>query len=121
VADPTSSTVPDAGAAPLAIVGGVGLGDQYDVVAQACAMAVSDATAYLRNTELIATAVIGVAMERLVAGVDTSAAMQAIEAAQTTVLAAARTLAQVAQTAAEALANFTPDVSPEQAAPGAEA
>lgn len=121
MADPISSSGPDAAATPPAVAAGVGLGEQYDVVAQACAMAVADATAYLRNTELIATAVIGVAMERLVAGVDTSAAMQAIEAAQSTVLAAARTFAQVAQTAAEALANFTPDVSPEQTAPGAEA
>jgi hypothetical protein len=112
VADPTASTGPDAAAAPLAVAGGVSLGEQYDVVAQACAMAVADATAYLRNTELIATAVLGVAMERLVAGVDPQGAMQAIEAAQTSVLTAARTLAQVAQTAAEALANFSPDASP---------
>ncbi len=116
MADPISPSGLDAAAAPLAIAG-LGLGDQYDVVAQACAMAVADATAYLRNTELIATAVIGVAMERLVVGVDTSAAMQAIEAAQSTVLAAARTLAQVAQTAAQALANFSPDAAAESAPP----
>ena len=113
MADPTPSTGPDAAAAPLAVAGGVGLGEQYAVAAQACAMAVADATAYLRNTELIATAVIGVAMERLVAGLDPQGAMQAIKAAQTSVLTAARTLAQIAQTAAGALANFTPDARPE--------
>ncbi len=86
--------------------GGPGAGEQYDVVAQACAMAVADAVAYLRNTEIIASAVVGVAMERLVMGLDASAALAAIEAAQNSVLAAARTLDLVAQSAAHALLSF---------------
>ena len=104
MADPSSS--------PAAAIPAAGAGDQYDVVAQACAMAIADAVAYLRNTEIIASAVVGVAMERLVLGLDGSAALAAIEAAQNSVLAAARALDTVAQSAAHALASFpTADAS----------
>jgi len=83
-----------------------GAGDQYDVVAQACAMAIADATAYLRNAEIIATAVVGAAMERLVTGADAGGAQAAIAAAQESVLAAARTLETVAQVATRTLLDF---------------
>ena len=102
--DQTASLAP--AAAPSGLADGGGSGDQYEVVAQACAMAVADAVAYLRNIEIIATAVIGAAMQRIVAGEDPSGALAAIEAAQNSVLAAARALDTVAQSAAHALLNF---------------
>ena len=103
----TDQTAPSPSSAPADLAdGGAGSGDQYDVVAQACAMAVADAVAYLRNIEIIATAVIGAAMQRLIGGEDPSGALAAIEAAQNSVLAAARALDTVAQSAAHALINF---------------
>jgi hypothetical protein len=111
VADPSPSPSPAVAAAGIA----AGAGDQYEVVAQACAMAVADAVAYLRNTEIIASAVVGVAMERLVLGFDASAALAAIEAAQNSVLAAARTLDTVGQSAAHALLSFPGDANPDAA------
>lgn len=89
-----------------------GAGAQRDVVAQACAMAVADAVAYLRNTEIVATAVAGAAMERMMLGLEVSAAQAAIEAAQNSVISAAKALEIVADMAAHALQDFpgaTPD------------
>jgi predicted component of type VI protein secretion system len=62
------------------------------VIAQACAMAVADAVAYLRNTEIIANAAIGAAMEQLLAGPDPAEPRAAIEAAQASVTAAVASL-----------------------------
>ncbi|HEY1749641.1 MAG TPA: hypothetical protein VGG29_00125 [Caulobacteraceae bacterium] len=67
-------------------------GDWYEVIAQACAMAVADAVAYLRNTEIIANAAIGVAMEQLLADPDLAGPRAAIEAAQASVTAAVASL-----------------------------
>ena len=93
-------------AAVLTAAGGSPAGDQREVAAQACAMAVADAAAYLRNTEIIATAVVGVATERMLLELDPAPAQAAIEAVQNAVLAAARTLETVAQMAARALQDF---------------
>ena len=100
----------DSSAAPtasgLTTAGAVSAGEQREVIVQACAMAVADAVAYLRNTETIATAVVGAATERMLLESDSGPAQAAIEAAQNAVLAAARTLETVAQIAARALQDF---------------
>jgi hypothetical protein len=83
-----------------------GAGGQREVVAQACAMAVADAVAYLRNTEIIATAVVGAAMERMLLGLDVGAAQAALEAAQNSVTSAAKALEIIADMAAHALQDF---------------
>ena len=98
----------DSSAAPIGpqVAPGLSAGEQREVVVQACAMAVADAVAYLRNTEIIATAVVGAATERMLLEPDPSPAQAALEAAQNAVLAAARTLETVAQIAARALQDF---------------
>ncbi|MEI9886874.1 MAG: hypothetical protein WDN08_10325 [Rhizomicrobium sp.] len=80
-------------------------GQSYALVAQACAMAVQDAVAYLRNVETVANAVIGVAQERLLAGADGDT-LKTIATAQETVSAAVRTLEEVSAAATKILLEF---------------
>jgi len=80
--------------------------DSYELVKQACAMAIQDAVAYLRNTEIIANAVIGVAGHRLLNGVDDGNAAAAISAAAASVKAAAEALATVSTVSANTLSQF---------------
>jgi len=79
--------------------------DSYELVKQACAMAIQDAVAYLRNTELIANAVIGVASQRLLNGDDAGAAA-AIAAATGSVKSAAEALAAISTASAKTLEQF---------------
>jgi hypothetical protein len=86
--------------------------DDGPPIAQACAMAVADAAAYLRNTEIIANAVLGVAMEQLLTDIDPSGARAAIEAAQASVVAAAAALADISASALKTMAAI-PDTGAE--------
>jgi hypothetical protein len=106
VDDSSAAAIVPQAAPGLTAPAGASAGDQREVVAQACAMALADAVAYLRNTEIIATAVVGAATERLLAELDPGPAQAAIEAAQNAVLAAARTLETISQIAASALQDF---------------
>ena len=92
-------------------------GEQREVIVQACAMAVADAVAHLRNAEIIATAVVGAATERIMLGVEANQAQMAIESAQNSVLAAAHNFQMVAQLAAQALENFPAPSTDEAPAP----
>jgi hypothetical protein len=78
----------------------------YAMVEQACAMAIQDAVAYLRNTEIVAYAAIGVALEA--AGRDPASrdATQAVAMAQSTVAAAVKNLEDVSAAAAKTLKEF---------------
>jgi len=100
MANPTPNTA----AAPD--LGSQGGEDSYEMVRQACAMAIQDAVAYLRNTELIANAVIGVASQRLLANVDEGNAAAAITAATSSVTAAAEALATISAAATKTLDQF---------------
>jgi len=80
--------------------------DSYELVKQACAMAIQDAVAYLRNTELIANAVIGVASQRLLNGDDDAGAAAAIAAATGSVKSAAEALAAISTASAKTLEQF---------------
>jgi len=80
--------------------------DSYAMVAQACAMAVQDAVAYLRNIETVSSAVIGVAQERLLADPAAQDSLRTIATAQETVAAALKTLEDVSAAAAKILNDF---------------
>ena len=80
-------------------------GTPYEMVAQACAMAIQDATAYLRNVEIIAGAVIGVAQERLL-NVGGDDPLRTIATAQETVTAATNNLAAVSAAVTKILEDF---------------
>jgi hypothetical protein len=80
--------------------------DSYELVKQACAMAIQDAVAYLRNTELIANAVIGVASQRLLSGEGAESAAAAIAAASASVLTAAESLGAISAASANTLKNY---------------
>jgi hypothetical protein len=103
MADPT----PDTTAAPPAADPARPVSeDSYELVKQACAMAIQDAVAYLRNTEIIANAVIGVASQRLLNGEGDENAVEAMTAAGATVVAAAETLAAISAASAKTLEQF---------------
>lgn len=78
----------------------------YAMVAQACALAIEDAVAHLRNVEIVATAVIGVAQERLLQDVSDADSVKAIATAQETIASAVKTLEDVGAAAAKLLAEF---------------
>jgi hypothetical protein len=80
--------------------------DSYAMVAQACAMAVQDAVAYLRNIETVSSAVIAVAQERLLADPGAENPLRTIATAQETVAAAVKTLEAVSAAAAKILTEF---------------
>ena len=98
MADPTPNPTPDPAAAAAPAIE-----DSYEIVKQACAMAIQDAVAYLRNTELIANALIGVASQRLLSGADDPGATAAIAAATASVTAAAEALAAISAASASTL------------------
>ena len=77
----------------------------YSMVALACAMAIQDAVAYLRNTETIATSVIGVAqdVQLRASSADTE---RVIASAQAAVAAAVQNLGAVSDTVAKVLRDF---------------
>ena len=77
-----------------------------NAVALACAMAVQDAVAYLRNTEIIASAAVGAATERIMADLEPEAARAAMDAALAAVSAAAAALVSVGEAAARTLRDF---------------
>jgi hypothetical protein len=113
MADPTPDPKPDpkpgATAAPPASdppIAAARLEDSYELVKQACAMAIQDAVAYLRNTELIANAVIGVAGQRLLNGDNDGGATAAIAAATASVASAAEALATISKASANTLTEF---------------
>jgi hypothetical protein len=84
-------------------------GDSYAMVAQACAMAIQDAVAHLRNVEIVANAAIGVAQERLLSGITTPDPQKAIATAQETVTAAIQILEAVSAAAGKVLKEFPRD------------
>ncbi len=93
----------DAAAAPAAPVRP---GDAYAMIAQACAIAVQDAVAFLRSTETMTIATMGLAQEIAVAMTDSDAPSKIILAAQAATLAAAATLESVGKAAASVLDGF---------------
>jgi hypothetical protein len=86
-------------------------GGAYGAVSHACAMAVADAVANLRNIQTIAGAVIGVALEQILSGADPIAAQQALEAAQNLVQSAVVTLGFIGETTEQILGRY-PRVAP---------
>ena len=76
------------------------------MVAQACAMAIQDAVAHLRNVEIVAGAAIGVAQEWQLAGTRADDPVRIIAAAQETVAAAVKNLEAVGAAATRILAEF---------------
>jgi hypothetical protein len=80
--------------------------DSASIIALACAMAVQDAVAYLRNTEIIASAAFGAAEARILEDVDPAIAVAALETAQTAVLSAARALQEIGAAAAQTMRTF---------------
>jgi hypothetical protein len=106
MADPTPE--PDAAASPGApppIADPLREGEQFEVVAHACAIAVADAVAHLRNTQIVAEAAVGVALERMLAEKDPAYAA-AIEAAQGSVYSAVAALSLVGEATAVLLSKF---------------
>jgi hypothetical protein len=77
----------------------------YAMVAQACAMAIQDAVAYLRNTETVATSVIGVAQDMQLR-TDNADMERVIASAQATIAAAIKNLDAVSSTVAKILRDF---------------
>ncbi len=102
MADPTPETI-DAPPETYANSGA------YAMVAQACAMAVQDAVAYLRNTETIANAAIGAAIEIALNDPEDNESSKAIALAQSTVATALRNFEEVSTAAAKTLADFPRD------------
>lgn len=84
-------------------------GDSYAIVAQACAMMIQDAVAYLRGVETIANATIGVAQERLLNAAPGPDPAKAIAAAQDSVLKAIEALNNVTGVAFDTLAKLPRD------------
>ena len=80
--------------------------ESASIISLACAMAVQDAVAYLRNTEIIATAAFGAAEARILEDVDAAVAVAAMETAQAAVLAAAKALQDIGAAAAQTLRTF---------------
>jgi len=76
------------------------------MVAQACAMAIQDAVAHLRNVEIVAGAAIGVAQERQLDGAWGDDPVKIIATAQETVAAAVKNLEAVSAAANRILADF---------------
>ncbi len=82
-----------------------GLGKAVQSVAQSAAIAVQDATDNLRNSMIIATTAIGVAMSQLIATGD-PAYTQVIETAKGVIDAAARQFNDIGSDAASVLSGF---------------
>lgn len=78
----------------------------YAMVSQAWAMAAQDAAAYLRYTEIVATAAIGVALDTMTRGVTDGDPSQTIAAANSCVVAALRNLDEVSAAAAKTIKDF---------------
>ncbi len=76
------------------------------MVAQACAMAIQDAVAHLRNVEIVAGAAIGIAQEWQLVGARGEDPVKIIATAQETVAAAVKNLEAVSAATGKILADF---------------
>ncbi len=76
------------------------------MVAQACAMAIQDAVAHLRNVEIVAGAAIGIAQEWQLVGARGEDPVKIIATAQETVAAAVKNLEAVSAATSKILADF---------------
>lgn len=83
-----------------------GAGKAYQSVAQSTALAVQDATDYLRNVNTIATTAMGVAMAQLLAGENTANATTILTQANTLTTEAAANYLTIGQNAASVLTGF---------------
>lgn len=83
--------------------------DSYAIVAQACAMAIQDAVAYLRGIETIASSTIGIAQERLLNASPGPDPAKAMTAAQESIATAIEQLNSVVAAATKTLAEFPRD------------
>ncbi len=80
------------------------------MVELACAMAIQDAVAYLRNTEIVAVAVIGAAEEMILNGLNVPDATATLSAAQASVTAATGIVKEVGSIVNELLKNYPRDL-----------
>ena len=76
------------------------------MVELACAMAIQDAVAYLRNTEIVAVAVMGAAEEMMMTGLNVPDATATLTAAQASVTTAANFVGDVGKIVAAILENY---------------
>lgn len=83
-----------------------GAGKGYQIVAQACAIAVQDGADYLRNVSTISTTAVGIATLNLVKTKDLSW-VPVIAAAQNLVTQAAQNFEQIGTSSAAVLGKFT--------------
>jgi hypothetical protein len=104
-ASPNSDPQRDSGA-PLP----VGNASSLAMVELACAMAIQDAVAYLRNTETIAIAAMGSAQQLVIDGTDVKDATPAMIMAQINVAAAAVIVAEVGIAVTTILRNYPRDL-----------
>jgi hypothetical protein len=81
----------------------------YAMVAQACAMAIQDAVAHLRNTETICVAVTGLAQDMMMRSGNPEPFAAVIASAQASVAAAAKNLEAVSAAASKILQDFPRD------------